>query len=72
MIALQNVSLRYGERRVIEGLSHQFPTQGIVALMGTSGLGKTTLLRLLCGLEEPREGSIRNDYKLIYSVYLKF
>lgn len=62
MISLQNVTLHYGDHTVIQGLTYTFPEKGIVALMGASGLGKTTLLRLLCGLEDPTEGSVQSTF----------
>ena len=65
MIELHNVTRRFGEHTVIKGLSHTFPKKGIVALMGASGLGKTTLLRLLAGLDKPDEGEVRNGYPRI-------
>ncbi len=63
MISLQNITHRYDGHTVIDNLSFSFPETGIVALMGRSGLGKTTLLRLLAGLETPGEGRIINTYQ---------
>lgn len=62
MIELQNVTRRFGERTVLQELSYTFPKKGIVALMGASGLGKTTLLRLLAGLDSPDGGSVLNTF----------
>lgn len=57
-IELQHVQMAYGEKAVFSDLSYAFDLTGIVALMGESGCGKTTLLRLLCGLETPQSGEI--------------
>ena len=61
MLTLKNVTHAYEGHTVIENLSFTFPTSGIVALMGASGMGKTTLLRLLCGLEAPTSGQVENN-----------
>ncbi len=58
MIQLQNLSLRYGSRTVLDGLSLRFEEGGFYAVMGPNGCGKTTLLRLIAGLLPPSEGSV--------------
>ena len=45
----------------IDGLSLEMPAGGITAVIGRSGCGKTTLLRLLAGLEKPDSGEIRME-----------
>lgn len=62
MIELKDVTRRFGQKTVLEHLSHQFPSNGIVSLMGPSGLGKTTLLRLLAGLDKPDSGEVINTF----------
>lgn len=49
----------YGERQVLDGLSLVVPAQRILVVMGSSGVGKSTLLRLLLGLEPYDAGSLR-------------
>ena len=58
MICLENVTLGYGRRTVLDRFSLALPETGVTILRGPSGCGKTTLLRLLAGLERPEEGSI--------------
>ena len=65
MIELQSISRCFGDKPVIQELSHSFPDTGIFALMGPSGCGKTTLLRLLAGLDQPNSGSIRSTHTKI-------
>ncbi len=65
MIVLENLEKRFGARTVIKGLSLTLPDGGITVLTGPSGVGKTTLLRLLAGLTTPDGGSITHDAEKI-------
>ncbi len=65
MITFQNVTHGFDEKTVLQQLSFTLPETGIVALMGPSGIGKTTLLRLMCGLERPRSGSVTANARSI-------
>ncbi|MDI9632543.1 MAG: ATP-binding cassette domain-containing protein [Methanolinea sp.] len=58
MIAFENVSKRYGEREVLDGISFGVDEGEIFALIGPSGTGKTTILRLIAMLEDPTAGRI--------------
>jgi len=58
MIELKNVRMAYGDKLVLDNLSLSFPERGMFALLGPSGRGKTTLLRLIAGLETPQSGSV--------------
>lgn len=57
MIKVDKMDFSYGESRVLNGFSAEFPN-GITALTGESGCGKTTLLYLLAGLLKPDSGTI--------------
>ncbi len=57
MIRLKNVEKRFGSQTVLRGVNGEFP-EGITALLGPSGGGKTTLLRLIAGLEAPDTGTV--------------
>ncbi len=57
-IRFENVSAGYGDHLILENRSFVFPEQGTVAITGASGSGKTTVLRLLCGLLAPMSGRI--------------
>ncbi len=59
MIGLDNVSFAYGDKQVLRDVTLALPKYGAVALMGRSGGGKTTMLRLLAGLEQPQAGAVR-------------
>ena len=58
MIRLDDVSVRFGEKRVLEHFSLVLPRTGVLGLSGPSGCGKTTLARVLAGLVRPDSGSI--------------
>ncbi len=57
-ITLQNVSFSYGEKTIFHNVSYTFPESGVLCLSAPSGYGKTTLFRLLMGLEQPQSGQI--------------
>jgi sulfonate transport system ATP-binding protein len=54
---LSNVDKWYGTRRVLDGISLQVRTNEIVALVGRSGCGKSTVLRVLAGLSPDHTGT---------------
>ena len=58
MIALKNIGVSFGEKRVLKDLNYEFPERGIVVVSGASGSGKTTLLRIICGLERNFDGEL--------------
>jgi ABC-type polar amino acid transport system ATPase subunit len=65
MIEVRELTKRYEGRTVLEGISASFGRGEVVALVGPSGGGKSTLLRCLNGLESFDSGSVRvGDYAL--------
>ncbi len=56
---LERVSFAYGATPVLEAVNWTLPHRGVVCLWGASGCGKTTILRLLAGLEHPTSGRVR-------------
>lgn len=58
MIELRDITVRYGEKLVLDRFSLAIPLGGITALSGPSGCGKTTLLRVASGLTEPGSGAV--------------
>ncbi len=61
MLELRALTKTYGGRCVLNGLSHQFHAGQFVAIMGESGVGKSTLLNLIAGLDAPTAGEIIVD-----------
>lgn len=57
-IEFKNVTKRFGTKEILADFTFTLPLEGITALMGASGIGKTTLLRLMCGLEKTDRGKI--------------
>ena len=57
-IDLVSVRLAFGDRRVFDGLSCRFPQGRISVILGASGVGKSTVLRLASGLLKPDYGDI--------------
>jgi sulfate/thiosulfate transport system ATP-binding protein len=57
-IRAQNVVKRFGDFVALDNVSVDIPTGSLTALLGPSGGGKSTLLRIIAGLEQPDSGSI--------------
>ena len=67
MLTIKGVSKFYGDIKILEALEMNIMPREIVSIIGPSGIGKTTLLRLIAGLTEPDEGTIeRNSHKMGY------
>jgi phospholipid/cholesterol/gamma-HCH transport system ATP-binding protein len=60
-ISLDRIRMVYGHRRVFDSLSCNFPRGRISVILGGSGLGKSTVLRLIGGLIRPQAGSVLFD-----------
>ncbi len=61
MLTLDKVSFAYGDKAILRDVSLTIPAGRAVCFTAPSGTGKTTLLRLLAGLEVPQSGSVRNE-----------
>ncbi len=60
-VALRQVTMAYGTRRVFDSLSCGFPRGRISVILGSSGSGKSTILRLIGGLVRPQAGEVLVD-----------
>jgi iron(III) transport system ATP-binding protein len=67
-IRIDNVTKRYGNNTVIQGLSTDIKAGEFFTLLGPSGCGKTTLLRMIIGFNSIEEGEILVDGKLINGI----
>jgi len=61
LVELRDLTFGYGERLILEGLSLQVPKGKVTALMGVSGGGKTTVLRLIGGQYRAHQGEVLFD-----------
>lgn len=61
MIVISNLGFSYGQAPVLKNISMKLEEGKIYGLLGENGVGKTTLLTLLCGLKKPQMGSIDVD-----------
>src|SRR3954452_18728177 len=60
-ITLVDVAVSHGVHEIFSGVSLTVAAGSRVGLVGPNGVGKTTLLRLLAGLEEPERGRVRRN-----------
>ncbi|MEE0886082.1 MAG: ABC transporter ATP-binding protein [Treponema sp.] len=67
-LSIENLCFAYGKTRVIENFSLQVEEGSFTTLLGASGCGKTTLLRLISGFLEPDSGTIKIDGKIINGI----
>lgn len=71
IVELENVTFSRGDRVIYESIDLHVPRGKVVAVMGPSGIGKTTLLRLIAGQIKPDSGSIRFDGEVINAMNRK-
>ncbi|MEO8409704.1 MAG: ABC transporter ATP-binding protein [Propionivibrio sp.] len=61
LVRITDVDFAYDDRAILKGISLEIPRGRLVAIMGGSGCGKTTLLRLIGGQLRPTRGSVTVD-----------
>ena len=61
MIQIKDLGFSYGEKPVLKNIDMTLEEGRIYGLLGENGVGKTTLLTLLCGLKKPQTGTIDVD-----------
>jgi phospholipid/cholesterol/gamma-HCH transport system ATP-binding protein len=59
LVEIKDVNFSYDVRPVLKGINLTVPRGKIVAIMGLSGCGKTTILRLVAGVLKPRSGTVK-------------
>jgi phospholipid/cholesterol/gamma-HCH transport system ATP-binding protein len=68
VIRIRDLVFRRGRRTILDGINIEIPRGSIVAFMGPSGAGKTTILRLISGQLRPNEGTVEVNGQLISSM----
>jgi phospholipid/cholesterol/gamma-HCH transport system ATP-binding protein len=66
IVEIDNLSFAYSNRLLHKGINMRFPRGKVVAIMGGSGSGKTTILRLIGGQLKPSAGEVRVDGKVVH------
>lgn len=59
LVEIKNMSFSYGDRLILDNVDLNFRRGSVVAIMGGSGMGKTTLLKLIGGLLSPQQGEVK-------------
>lgn len=70
-INLKHVKFDYGQKSIFKDLNIEIPINSFTAVMGPSGVGKSTLLDLLCGLTEPQAGEVQIDGISLHDINLR-
>lgn len=68
MLALNQITITYENRTILNNASLNIAPREVVSLVGPSGSGKTTLLRVIAGLEAPTTGEVLIDGKSVNGV----
>src|SRR5579859_378942 len=58
MLRITNLTVAYGQSRILQDVSLAIPDRDVVCLLGRNGVGKTTLLKTIIGLLHPRAGAM--------------
>ena len=66
-IKIENIEKKFENNSVINGISLEFEKGEFISFLGSSGCGKTTMLRMIAGFTEPTSGKIEIDGKVLYS-----
>jgi len=65
LVEIRDLHFAYGDRPILSGLEMDFPRGKVIAVMGGSGSGKTTILRLIGGQLAPTRGGITVDGRAV-------
>jgi phospholipid/cholesterol/gamma-HCH transport system ATP-binding protein len=68
LIETHNLHFAYGEREVLKGLNLSIPRGKVVAILGASGCGKTTLMRLIGGQLQPAAGHVKVAGQIVHEL----
>ena len=67
MLEIKNCCKSFGNQKVLDDVSMTIPDGSIIGILGASGIGKSTLAKILCGVTAPDAGAVFLDGKLLVS-----
>lgn len=68
LVEIRDLHFQYGDRSILSDLRMDFPRGKVIAVMGGSGSGKTTILRLIGGQLTPNAGSVQVDGQTVHEL----
>ena len=68
LVEISGVNFSYGSRPILKGVNMTLPKGKVIAVMGGSGCGKTTLFRLIGGALKPTKGHVKIDGQIIHEL----
>lgn len=71
LVEIRDLHFGYGERPILSELTMDFPRGKVIAVMGGSGSGKTTVLRLIGGQLQPQSGKVTVDGQIVHTLETK-
>ena len=73
IISLENISLSFGSRKILDNVSFKINQGQILGMLGPNGVGKSTIFNLITGLIKPNYGEIKFDNINVvdYPIYLR-
>ncbi|ABR88608.1 ABC transport system ATP-binding protein [Janthinobacterium sp. Marseille] len=71
LVEIRDLHFAYGERPILSELNMDFPRGKVIAVMGGSGSGKTTVLRLIGGQLRPQAGQVTVDGQVVHELDTK-
>lgn len=71
LVEIRDLHFSYGKRAILSGLHMDFPRGKVVAVMGGSGSGKTTVLRLVGGQIRPQKGAVSVEGQVVHQLKTK-
>ena len=71
VVSLKNISLSYGKRQILDDISFDINKGEILGMLGSNGVGKSSIFNLITGLVQPSYGSVYFDNTKVneYKVY---
>lgn len=66
MIKIENLSLTFEDKKIFENISLEIPEKKITVIVGANGTGKTSLLKIIAGLESAVYSDLQNEFKEMF------